>query len=75
MKVCMTYSTSTISTTLGTDMLILVSKPTECAAECMITLSKVSCSVLIQFDINVFLSKVSLSVHNLVLYTKSFYAD
>ena len=40
MKACMMYSTSTISTTLETDMLILVSKPTECAAECMIILSE-----------------------------------
>ena len=42
MKVCMTYSTSTTSTTLGTDMSILVSKLTECAAESMIILSEVS---------------------------------
>ena len=42
MKACMTYSTSTTSTTLGTDMSILVSKPTECAAEYMIILSEFS---------------------------------
>ena len=42
MKACMMYSTNTTSTTLGTDMWILVSKLTECAAECMIILSEVS---------------------------------
>lgn len=50
MKACMTYSTSTMSTTLGTDMSILVSKPTECAAECMIILSEFSFYVLMQLS-------------------------